>query len=614
MGAAAGPYSPGLADRGEYRIRVNSTDIELGTSSRPCASLTLRQAKGSGNSQRGSYAHNNSSHRFHGFPDHPRDDFVSFNKGKQRETHGLDFEVHPTFRADASYRGNVLVKVQGVDFFVHADVLRFSAPFFESLLEGGWKESRSSWRSSLFDQGGDVTANLDFAGTPNETERHSTNADEFPLQGLRAQTAAAEESNDFAELHRTAAYKNAGKQSRGAAGVRSSFVTAYTDFEDAGLSIPEWPENLPAIPSDQVDGSTEEPQEIDEMRGHGRDRSSASFASASASTGLDESAPSNETVFHGDSLAQALDRTTSAENDNPDDAESSARSRADERPTVAGTGSGTDSGREATTAGRRHVIRRSASEGSLPSLVHLAGSASLSDANEANPPAGRLNALATPPASPRLTSAVLPKKTLLESEEASSLQSHKGVSDIPTGEKQRQRPRGLKAMIELQEESASTFQNFLFYIYPHLDVQITWLSCGSLLAFADKIGAPFLHRACLDFLRASLAGKPIEAMRLAEMHRLADVYKEASRHVLDNWTAWDKEDLELLSSDTLLKVSRKAFAMLCLHVLNFLLLAAGATAVVVPGKGAETGLGQSAARLRMSRKLPRSWRVRQSPA
>ena len=126
--------------------------------------------------------------------------------------------------------------------------------------------------------------------------------------------------------------------------------------------------------------------------------------------------------------------------------------------------------------------------------------------------------------------------------------------------KRRERLIGVTAVLELHEETASTFQDFLFYIYPHLDVQITWLSCGSLLAFSDKIGAPFLHKACLDFLRASLAGKPIEAMRLAEYHHLPDVYKEASRHVLDNWTVWQRSDLEVLSAETLLKVSQR-----CIH-------------------------------------------------
>ena len=54
------------------------------------------------------------------------------------------FAVHPTFRSDAEWRGDVLVRVEGVEFWVHKDVLLFSSPFFQSVLAGGWSESRLS--------------------------------------------------------------------------------------------------------------------------------------------------------------------------------------------------------------------------------------------------------------------------------------------------------------------------------------------------------------------------------------------------------------------------------------------------------------------------------------
>lgn len=43
-------------------------------------------------------------------------------------------------------------------------------------------------------------------------------------------------------------------------------------------------------------------------------------------------------------------------------------------------------------------------------------------------------------------------------------------------------------------------------------------------------------------------------MALSERHGLDDIYREASRHVLDNIAAWDPEELAILSSETLLKV------------------------------------------------------------
>lgn len=68
---------------------------------------------------------------------------------------------------------------------------------------------------------------------------------------------------------------------------------------------------------------------------------------------------------------------------------------------------------------------------------------------------------------------------------------------------------------------------------------------------------PPLRRACVTFLRAALAGRPIEAMALGERHGLEDVYREASRHVLENMPSWEPEELEILSSETLLKLERK---------------------------------------------------------
>lgn len=46
-------------------------------------------------------------------------------------------------------------------------------------------------------------------------------------------------------------------------------------------------------------------------------------------------------------------------------------------------------------------------------------------------------------------------------------------------------------------------------------------------------------------------------MALSERHGLEDVYREASRHVLENMPSWEPEELEILSSETLLKLERK---------------------------------------------------------
>ena len=51
---------------------------------------------------------------------------------------------------------------------------------------------------------------------------------------------------------------------------------------------------------------------------------------------------------------------------------------------------------------------------------------------------------------------------------------------------------------------------------------------------SHKLVVPSLQRACLDFLLTHAAGKPIKAMRIAELFEEEDLYRESSRFVLDN--------------------------------------------------------------------------------
>lgn len=45
---------------------------------------------------------------------------------------------------------------------------------------------------------------------------------------------------------------------------------------------------------------------------------------------------------------------------------------------------------------------------------------------------------------------------------------------------------------------------------------------------------PDLQEACMNFLFSHAAGKPIKAMRIAELFGEEELYREASRFVLDN--------------------------------------------------------------------------------
>jgi hypothetical protein len=49
---------------------------------------------------------------------------------------------------------------------------------------------------------------------------------------------------------------------------------------------------------------------------------------------------------------------------------------------------------------------------------------------------------------------------------------------------------------------------------------------------SDKLCVPSLQAACLQFLLSHAAGKPIKAMRIAEIFGQEELYRESSRYVL----------------------------------------------------------------------------------
>lgn len=176
---------------------------------------------------------------------------------------------------------------------------------------------------------------------------------------------------------------------------------------------------------------------------------------------------------------------------------------------------------------------------------------------------GRLQRMATPPLPDHLERDSSPVE---EEKVEKQIQTETGSNPIKGAERRndttkphriQKRDDSLVAVIDLTEEDAATFQDFLCHVYPNLDLIVTWINIFPLFAFSDKFEVPFLRRACTIFLRASLAGRPIDAMALSERHGIEDVYREASRHVLDNMPSWEKAELDVLSDETLLKLERK---------------------------------------------------------
>ncbi|KAG7098914.1 hypothetical protein E1B28_000811 [Marasmius oreades] len=116
---------------------------------------------------------------------------------------------------------------------------------------------------------------------------------------------------------------------------------------------------------------------------------------------------------------------------------------------------------------------------------------------------------------------------------------------------------GPDAVIVLKEERAGTFHDFLKFVYPHLECTITWNNVEGLMNISHKLCVPSLQCECLKFLLTHAAGKPIKAMRIAELFEEEELYRESSRFVLDNPGGWSEHELNTLSQETLLKLEKR---------------------------------------------------------
>ncbi|KAJ2918509.1 hypothetical protein MD484_g1880, partial [Candolleomyces efflorescens] len=116
---------------------------------------------------------------------------------------------------------------------------------------------------------------------------------------------------------------------------------------------------------------------------------------------------------------------------------------------------------------------------------------------------------------------------------------------------------GPDAVIVLKEERACIFHDFLKFVYPHLECTITWNNVEGLMNISHKLCVPPLQRECLTFLLTHAAGKPIKAMRIAELFQEEELYRESSRFVLDNPGGWSEHELNTLSQETLLKLEKR---------------------------------------------------------
>ena len=74
---------------------------------------------------------------------------------------------------------------------------------------------------------------------------------------------------------------------------------------------------------------------------------------------------------------------------------------------------------------------------------------------------------------------------------------------------------------------------------------------------SHKLCVTPLQNECLTFLLTHAAGRPIKALRMAELFEEEDLYRESSRFVLDNPGGWTEQELGTLSHETLLKLEKR---------------------------------------------------------
>lgn len=430
--------------------------------------------------------------------------------------------VHPTFRADAGeMRGDVLVRVEGVEFFVHKDVLMFASPFFRGALGGGWRENRLSTllqaQQDVAVQNQEDTKNVGDQEQQEETPEAEGSRKEREAEGTEHVVAVQECSNEEQG-------DGEGEDVVGS-GMGSEFLG------DTGVARPR--SLLRASYHTGLWSQDDEPPS----------RSESTFTDAAEALSPTEAEEEKEDASVNDDEDGFEDDETDSQPQHPSGKPSQSPRRNSQSANAAGLRQVRSKSKHLAT---RLPLRKLESANRKQSIPARSTSKTLPQQDPKSPARERFESLATPPIS-RRSSDHAPSST----QPLGPTNPAQTTAGLPSPY------RNLTSVIDLAEESASTFHDFLYHTYPHLDLSVTWFNCGPLLRFSDKFQVPFLRRSCLTFLRAALAGKPIEAMRLAELHGFDDLYKEASRHVLDNFSSWDPQDLDRLSPATLLKLERK---------------------------------------------------------
>ncbi|WOO81997.1 uncharacterized protein LOC62_04G005502 [Vanrija pseudolonga] len=391
-----------------------------------------------------------------------------------------DIEIHPTFRPDSALPGRVKVVVGRHTFWCHKEVLWFSSPFFNALLQGSWAETRGTSGEEAQPPSSPTDTDLAHTdidgGRRSRSEGHATEQEEPAAILEPAPKPAAGPSSSAILPERETAASDSGHKSH-----KSS---VYLDALDDGPSVADILRELREMPD-----------------------------------------PRTVTT----PLEALLDRDRQ-----------SPLTRPSSSPLI-------PLGSSSVPTSPMAQPRRS-TESQSPLSSSLPRSSALLPPPLSSPPLA-LQPGHTLPAPPAVTTALARRRG-----PSSSYPEQSAVLAWP-GSKHHVGLDKVDAVVELHE-SPSAFQDFLFWAYPHLECKVTWTNVEGLLALSSKLLVPALQKLCEHFLMTHASGRPIVALSLAELHGNAELFREASRFVLDQAT-WDPAELESLSEQTQLKLSKR---------------------------------------------------------
>ncbi|WVR00167.1 hypothetical protein IAU59_007309 [Kwoniella sp. CBS 9459] len=416
-------------------------------------------------------------------------------------------DVHPTFLPsfESPMPGNVKVIVGRNEFWCHKEVLWFASPFFQGLLQGSWAETSGN-EHAIATPGSYSTYGIDESPEPSIHVPASPPTDTDPPSPRNSSTPAPPEASHHASTLQTYTAGHYAPWHPHITARSTSLPSSAEEVDNPDPASPPPSEGSTRKGSIYVDASEDDPSVADILRELRGLPETPSEASRSISDLLDDNGPTLSEVVAG-SISRPRALTLQPERGAIEPAELAEAGIIDPISPITPTQptQTEDSPRTSTAIGLPRHMGRSRT-----------------------------------------------RSTIRHSFSSGTLPVQRGRADVGTGG----RSMGAEAVVELHEESASAFHDFLFWAYPHLECKVTWTNVENLLPLSIKLIVPALQKLCEHFLMTHASGRPVMALSLAEEHSNAELFREASRFVLDQPT-WDATEMEALTEQTQLKLSKR---------------------------------------------------------